>query len=60
MIADVWSNTPIMARNKKTGEVVIGFTDGKGHFDVYHDHDMFSRYPLSEFEEYNPKETRRK
>lgn len=56
MIADVWTNTPIHARYKKTGDVVVGFTDGNGHFDVYHDHDMFTRYPLSEFEEFNPKE----
>lgn len=51
MIEDIWTNKPITAIHIKTGDIVVGFTDGEGHFDVYHDHDLFSRYPLSEFTE---------
>lgn len=51
MIEDKWSNTPQVAKVKKTGEVVKGFTDGHGHFDVFVDVHIFDRYDLSEITE---------
>lgn len=48
MIEDKWSNIPIKAKVIKTGEVLEGFTDGHGHFDVPIDHHIFDRYGLSE------------
>lgn len=51
MIEDKWSNTPQVAKVKKTGEVVKGFTDGHGHFDVFVDVNTFIRYNLSEITE---------
>ena len=48
MIEDKWSNEPIKAEVIKTGEVLTGFTDGQGHFDVPTDHNEFIRYDLSE------------
>ena len=51
MIKDKWSNEPIKAEVIKTGEVVTGFTDGHGHFDVPIDHSIFVRYNLSEIED---------
>lgn len=48
MIEDKWSNTPQEAKVKNTGEVVKGFTDGHGHFDVFVDVHTFIRYDLSE------------
>ena len=50
MIEDKWSNTPQKVKIKKTGEVVSGFTDGHGHFDVFVDVHTFIRYCLSEVE----------
>ena len=41
---DKWSNELMKARVKKTGESVVGFTDGEGHFDVFVDHDIFHRF----------------
>ena len=51
MIEDKWSNEPIKAEVIKTGEVVTGFTDGHGHFDVPIDHSTFVRYNLSEIKD---------
>lgn len=51
MITDKWSNTPEKAIVTKTGEVVKGFTDGHGHFDVFVDVQTFIRYDLSEISE---------
>ena len=51
MIEDKWSNTQQSAIVKKTGEVVKGFTDGHGHFDVFVDVHTFIRYDLSEITE---------
>lgn len=51
MIENKWSNKPIKAEVIKTGEIVEGFTDGHGHFDVLIDHCTFVRYELSEIKE---------
>ena len=48
MIEDKWSNTPQKVKIKTTGEIVSGFTDGNGHFDVFVDVHTFIRYTLSE------------
>lgn len=47
---DKWSNKERKARVKKTGEIVCGFTDGQGHFDIPTDHNEFIRYNLDELE----------
>ena len=47
---DKWSNKERKARVKKTGEIVCGFTDGQGHFDIPTDHNEFVRYNLDELE----------
>jgi len=54
MIEDKWSNTPVKAKENKTGEIVEGFTDGHGHFDVFVDVHIFNRYDLSEISELRP------
>ena len=47
---DKWSNKERKARVKKTGEIVCGFMDGQGHFDIPTDHNEFIRYNLDELE----------
>ena len=47
---DKWSNNERKASVKKTGEIVCGFTDGQGHFDIPTDHNEFIRYNLDELE----------
>lgn len=47
---DKWSNKDRTARVKETGEIVHGFTDGQGHFDIPTDHNEFIRYNLDELE----------
>lgn len=47
---DIWSNKPIKAKVKATGEVVEGFTDGQGHFDVFTDHNICTRYDVNAVE----------
>jgi hypothetical protein len=47
---DEWSNKPRKARVKATGEIVEGFTDGEGHFDVFTDHNVCNRYDVSAVE----------
>ncbi len=47
---DKWSNKERTARVKETGEIVHGFTDGQGHFDIPTDHNEFIRYNLDELE----------
>lgn len=42
------NNEPIKARVKESGKIVEGFFDGKGHFDVPVDHDIFNRYDIDE------------
>lgn len=48
--SDEWSNKPRKARVKATGEIVEGFTDGQGHFDVFTDHNICNRYDVSAVE----------
>ena len=43
---DKWSNKERKARVKKIGEIVCGFTDGQGHFDIPTDYNEFIRYNL--------------
>lgn len=38
------------ARIKETGEIIEGFLDGHGHFDVPVDHCIFDRYDVEELE----------
>ena len=47
---DKWSNKPIKAKVKATGEIVEGFTDGQGHFDVFTDHNVCTRYDINAVE----------
>ena len=47
---DKWSNKERKARVKKIGEIVCGFTDGQGHFDIPTDYNEFIRYNLDELE----------
>lgn len=44
------------ARIKESGVIVEGFLDGRGHFDVPVDHEIFDRYDVNdlEFEEEEP------
>ena len=47
---DEWSNKPRKAKIKATGEIVEGFTDGQGHFDVFTDHNICTRYDVNAVE----------